>query len=460
MTLLGWMAYAVIVSLVVAAAAWFLERGLLHLGRPTRGVWALALIAAVGLPLLAVAGTRGPAQAPTQPVIGVEVGDASPVAPSAPGISLPAEVLAGPLRYAGSALTGAAGRLLAIVPGPGPSIRAVGTLWLVGAGTLMLLLLGANLRLRRRARAWPIARIQGRPIRIAPDTGPAVVGVTQPWIILPRWTLGLDPRPLRLILLHETEHINARDTLLLALASGLVLAFFWNPGLWWILQRLGGAMEVDCDRRVLARGVSRAEYGALLVDVGSRCGGLPLPAAAMAEPSNLLERRLKQMRAPNVRHPILALGTAAVAAALLLAVACETEAPTPPTAHDDPVEVTARGVDSLGTLVEGMGRVGEITFPDPERLRLDGVREIRALDVDAPAPLVILDGVILSAPHTELGIDPERIESIEIVKGAKARELYGSRAQNGVIIITTVDAPDRPEAGRLPFTRDQRDNTP
>jgi bla regulator protein blaR1 len=456
MTLLGWMAYAVIVSLVVGAAAWSLERGLLRLGRPTRGVWALALIAAVGLPLLAVAGTRGPAQAPTQPVIGVEVGDASPVAPSAPGISLPAEVLAGPLRYSGSALTGAAGRLLAVVPGPGPSSRAVGTLWLVGAGTLMLLLLGANLRLRRRARAWPIARIQGRPIRIAPDTGPAVVGVTRPWIVLPRWTLGLDPRSLRLILLHETEHITAKDTLLLGLASGLVLAFFWNPGLWWILQRFGGAMEVDCDRRVLARGVSRAEYGALLVDVGSRCGGLPLPAATMAEPSNLLERRLKQMRASNVRHPVLALGTAGVAAALLLAVACETEAPTPPTAHDDPVEAAARSVDSLGALVEGMGRVGEV-LGDLSR-SVPGSLEHLAEGVERP--LLIVDGVILSAARTELDIDSERIESVEIVKGAKAQELYGSRAQNGVIIITTVDAPDRPEAGRLPFTRDPLDSTP
>ncbi len=58
-------------------------------------------------------------------------------------------------------------------------------------------------------------------------------------------------------------------------------------------------------------------------------------------------------------------------------------------------------------------------------------------------PLIVLDGVPLSG-DTPLGmgsplsmINPESIESMTILKDASATAIYGSRASNGVIIITT-----------------------
>lgn len=51
------------------------------------------------------------------------------------------------------------------------------------------------------------------------------------------------------------------------------------------------------------------------------------------------------------------------------------------------------------------------------------------------APLYIVDGVILSSSVVD--IDAADIESIEVVKGAAAASLYGSRAAAGVIQITT-----------------------
>jgi len=50
-------------------------------------------------------------------------------------------------------------------------------------------------------------------------------------------------------------------------------------------------------------------------------------------------------------------------------------------------------------------------------------------------PLFVVDGVILGAGTID--IESMDIESIEIVKGAAAASLYGSRAANGVIAITT-----------------------
>ena len=59
------------------------------------------------------------------------------------------------------------------------------------------------------------------------------------------------------------------------------------------------------------------------------------------------------------------------------------------------------------------------------------------------SPLYILDGVILTDQGSSTGggglpdINPEDIESIEVVKGAAASSLYGARAGNGVISIKT-----------------------
>ena len=65
---------------------------------------------------------------------------------------------------------------------------------------------------------------------------------------------------------------------------------------------------------------------------------------------------------------------------------------------------------------------------------LRGAHSINASNRDQ-GPLVIVDGILLNGNSTD--INPEDIESIEIVKGAAGASMYGSRAQNGVISIKT-----------------------
>lgn len=52
-------------------------------------------------------------------------------------------------------------------------------------------------------------------------------------------------------------------------------------------------------------------------------------------------------------------------------------------------------------------------------------------------PLVVIDGVIQSTGGSLSDINTLDIESLEVVKGAAAASMYGSRAQNGVIVIET-----------------------
>ncbi|MEI8224497.1 MAG: TonB-dependent receptor [Bacteroidota bacterium] len=52
-------------------------------------------------------------------------------------------------------------------------------------------------------------------------------------------------------------------------------------------------------------------------------------------------------------------------------------------------------------------------------------------------PLYIIDGVPTKRPDVMQSINPTSIESIQVLKDASAASIYGSRASNGVIIITT-----------------------
>ncbi|MDX1388315.1 MAG: SusC/RagA family TonB-linked outer membrane protein [Acidobacteriota bacterium] len=52
-------------------------------------------------------------------------------------------------------------------------------------------------------------------------------------------------------------------------------------------------------------------------------------------------------------------------------------------------------------------------------------------------PLIVIDGIIQSENATLADVGALDIENVEIVKGAAGASLYGSRAQNGVIQITT-----------------------
>ncbi|UCC73551.1 MAG: SusC/RagA family TonB-linked outer membrane protein [Gemmatimonadota bacterium] len=81
------------------------------------------------------------------------------------------------------------------------------------------------------------------------------------------------------------------------------------------------------------------------------------------------------------------------------------------------------------TVVSGSGRPGaepSIMLRGPVSLNAAG----RSQD-----PLIVVDGVILGSGIADL--DALDIENVEIVKGAAAASLYGSRAASGVIQITT-----------------------
>ena len=94
--------------------------------------------------------------------------------------------------------------------------------------------------------------------------------------------------------------------------------------------------------------------------------------------------------------------------------------------NPDIVRGLAGKVSGLNIKQLGSGVTGET------RIVLRGSRSISGNN----EALVVIDGAISSAEYLET-LDPNSIESVNIMKGANGAALYGSQGSNGVIIVTT-----------------------
>ncbi len=91
----------------------------------------------------------------------------------------------------------------------------------------------------------------------------------------------------------------------------------------------------------------------------------------------------------------------------------------------------AAGVDITSN--ERPGEIGQI--------RIRGVRSLTASN----APLYVVDGIPLMSSAGIETLNPQDIESVDVLKDASATAVYGSRGANGVVLVTT----RKGEAGRM-----------
>lgn len=116
----------------------------------------------------------------------------------------------------------------------------------------------------------------------------------------------------------------------------------------------------------------------------------------------------------------------------------------------DPKDVSQIAVGSLDAQLQGKVAGVQISSPtgvpgETSNVRVRGVTSINADN----APLYVIDGVFINnsslqtistggkASSPIADINPNDIESIEVLKDAQASALYGSRGANGVVLVTT-----------------------
>jgi BlaR1 peptidase M56 len=474
--------YALVVGALVAAAAWAAE-GLSRQHRlPVRWSWALGL---VGMAALI-------ARSATSPGAGARI--VLPLAERTSATPLPA--LRGPSAWhslvaAFDAGVLTLGRAMDMVAGALPRLagESLALCWLLASGATIVVIALVHLRIARVRREWPRARLHGHDVRIAPAIGPAVLGVVRPFIVVPRWLLSRSADEQRLVLEHEGEHVRGRDPLLLTAAWAVVAMVPWHPAAWWMLSRLRLAIELDCDARILRRGIAPGIYGTLLIDLAGQCAASPVGATALADESSHLERRLLAMNPLTSRHAPLRNAAFLGAGFLATLAACEAKIPTSAEVEKMDVAGAQRAVVSAGMgtkvsmndadfTVDGKPTTAEAAHAIPSN-RIASVSvgtststgrsliaittgensggfpmkiEMRHADSAAMGTahsahakemsrtfsgVMYLDGVkVDNAVMARL--DPTTILSVEVVKGATATALSSDPAAvNGVIRITT-----------------------
>lgn len=96
-------------------------------------------------------------------------------------------------------------------------------------------------------------------------------------------------------------------------------------------------------------------------------------------------------------------------------------------------EATRITTGSVGEAIQGL--VPGVTVRNPGNPGANATVEIRGVSsFSSSAPLYVIDGMLSDANTT---VNPDDVASIQILKDASAAAIYGSRAGNGVIIITT-----------------------
>jgi len=301
------MIYIFLVSAGVAVAATVFERALRATLLPARLIWA----AAICLPIIAgVWSARLWGARDQHPMTrSSEVGQDAP-----------------PLNGAESSASRHWGpRQFTVVVSPNSNSARFDSMllavWLGGFLLTVGAFCGAGMRLRRVRSNAQVRSIAGVRVAITPSTGPLVVGVIHPEIILPAWVLDLTRSEQQLVIAHEQEHVRGRDPALLAFAAVAVAAAPWNPLFWYMLRRLREAVELDCDRRVLGVHPDARAYAGLLLSVASRTQTSLLPIAGMATSVSSLEQRFRFMTMnPTTRRRSL-VSAVGVAGLVLVATA-------------------------------------------------------------------------------------------------------------------------------------------
>lgn len=307
----AWILHAILVGALAGAGALVLEHVLRTFGFPSRGVWVGAMVLSVGWPLGHWAWNARP-QAPT-----------TVAPPGAPVLEAPPEIPATVIPLEPLTLEVAPDSVLRLLDGPLVVAWALTSLALVFFFALLVL------RTHQIGRHWRRGQAGGETVLFSHEWGPAVVGFLRPRIVLPAWSRGLEPWALRLILEHEREHVRAGDLRLMVLAGVIPVLFPWHLPVWWQFARLRGAVEGDCDLRVLGRNPGQTRpYVNLLLEVGERCSR-PSPLVAMlSEPFKTLKRRIKIMTMRLPRRPWARGALLAGMGAVFVALACLAPGPT------------------------------------------------------------------------------------------------------------------------------------
>ena len=205
--------------------------------------------------------------------------------------------------------------------------QAVPAVWLLGSLGVVGIALLRQRRFQRQLAACPVADdaqlidlLRQLAIQVgvatprihltAPGSTPALVGLRQSKILLPGdWASRFTDRSLRHVLLHELLHIRHRDVFWNWVATVVQALHWFNPLVWFGVDRFQADRELRCDAGALARLApsERLDYGRTLLRIQESFFAPPSLAglAPCVRHHPTLRQRLLMITTPTRRQPVL-----------------------------------------------------------------------------------------------------------------------------------------------------------
>lgn len=160
--------------------------------------------------------------------------------------------------------------------------------------------LGAHLGLRRPVRVL----IAPADTRALPT--PVAFGLLRPTVVLPASLAGeLESALSNGVLAHELAHLRRKDMVVVWLENMLLLAWWFNPLLWWLVKQVRVVREQCCDDLVVSLGVTdSASYCDSLISAAARAGrpGRIKTALAFADSLHPLGGRIRRIMDATLRR--------------------------------------------------------------------------------------------------------------------------------------------------------------
>jgi len=226
------------------------------------------------------------------------------------------------------------------------------------------------------------------------------------------------------ILTHERAHIALGHSFDLIFVD-LVTAMQWfNPAIWMLKSDLRALHEYEADDAVLRSGANIKEYQYLLIKKAVGKSGY---SVANSFNHSTLKNRITMMS--NKKSSRLSAWKALYVFPLVgisLAASAETK-------FDYRYEEQSAAQWDSVKVVSSFNVKGSINLEDLPKI------VVEVSDLEENKPLYIVDGKVAAADFNLKSIDPETIESIDILKDKTTVEKYGEAAKNGVIIIKFKD---------------------
>ncbi|RZJ07015.1 MAG: hypothetical protein EOP39_17545 [Rubrivivax sp.] len=259
-------------------------------------------------------------------------------------------------------------------------------LWLVGASLVAA------------TQAWQQWRLARQGLQLPAGSSPALVGLLRPVVALPiDFEQRFSAAERALILAHENVHRARGDNAWNLLACALRALHWWNPLVWWAMQRLRADQELACDAAVLVRRPDAlADYKrALLAAHNLTPHGAPL-ASRWGTAHPLVERiEMLNHLTPMNRRRAGAM-TLLLASAAGLAYAAQTPQLAPPPASGDAVRLTLLLIVQEGSNVRRSSKV--VVGKVGQRMRVE-------VDIPTKASGFSFDVTTISLDDEGFGLD-------------------------------------------------------